>query len=227
MFTALGAAPPRFAHEALLFGREGKLSKRLGSLSMSALRDAGTEPAAVVALLARLGTSLPVEPIKDRAALVDGFDLATFGRAPARFDEAELERINAAIVHQLDFSDVANRLPQGMGEEGWLAVRPNLSLVSEAAGWWRIVTGPVDVPELSDEDRAFLAEASAALAWGQDPWHALTNTLKETTGRKGKPLFLPLRLALTGMDHGPDMAALLPLIGEDEVRARLTRAAGA
>jgi glutamyl-tRNA synthetase len=89
------------------------------------------------------------------------------------------------------------------------------------------VTGPVDVPELSDEDRAFLAEASAALAWGQDPWHALTNTLKETTGRKGKPLFLPLRLALTGMDHGPDMAALLPLIGEDEVRARLTRAAGA
>ena len=227
MFAALGAAPPRFAHEALLVGREGKLSKRLGSLSMSALRDTGIEPEAVLALLARLGTSLPVEPIMDRKVLVETFDLATFGRAPARFDEVELERINAAIVHQLDFSDVAHRLPEGMGEEGWLAIRPNLAHVSEAAGWWRIVTGPVDVPELSEEDRAFLAEAAAVLAWGQDPWHALTNRLKEKTGRKGKPLFLPLRLALTGMDHGPDMAALLPLIGEDEARARLTRAAGA
>lgn len=227
MFTALGAAPPRFAHEALLVGREGKLSKRLGSLSMSALRDAGIEPEAVVALLARLGTSLPVEPIADRKVLIETFDLATFGRAPARFDQAELERINAAVVHQLDFANVANRLPEGMDEAGWLAVRPNLSHVSEAADWWRIVTGPVEVPELAEEDRAYLVEAADALAWGEDPWHALTDALKARTGRKGKALFLPLRLALTGMDHGPDMAALLPLIGENVARKRLARAAGA
>jgi glutamyl-tRNA synthetase len=225
MFGALGAAPPRFAHEALLVGAEGKLSKRLGSLGCDALREAGVEPQAVVALLARLGTALPVEPIAERQAFVETFDLATFGRAPARFDEAELERLNAAIVHQMDYAEVAARLPAGMGREGWEAIRPNLAHVGEAADWWQVVTGPVEQPALSDEDRAYLAQAAATLEWNADPWHALTNRLKETTGRKGKALFQPLRLALTGRASGPEMAALLPLIGEDEARARLERAA--
>ena len=230
MFTALIAAQyaaakiPRFAHEALLVGREGKLSKRLGSLGCDAFREKGIEPQALVALLARLGTSQPVEPIAERSALVDSFDLSTFGRAPAKFDDAELERINAALVHQMDFASVEHRLPEGMDEAGWHAIRPNLSHVHEAADWWRLVTGPIAQPDFADDDRAYLAEAARLLAWGDDPWHALTNALKEATGRKGKPLFLPLRQALTGMDHGPDMAELLPLIGETEARARLERA---
>ena len=227
MFTALGASPPRFAHEALLVGSEGKLSKRLGSLGCDAFRERGIEPEALVALLARLGTSLPVEPIAERAVLVETFDLATFGRAPARFDDAELERLNAAIVHQMDYDTVAGRLPEGMGREGWEAIRPNLAHVGEAADWWRVVTGPVEVPDLPEEDRTYVGQAAAALVWGEDPWHGLTGTLKDKTGRKGKALFLPLRLALTGRPSGPDMAALLPLIGEDEARARLARAAGA
>jgi glutamyl-tRNA synthetase len=226
MFTALGAQPPRFAHEALLVGAEGKLSKRLGSLGCNAFRERGIEPEAIVALLARLGTSLPVEPIAERAVLIETFDLAAFGRAPARFDEAELERLNAAIVHQFDYAEVAGRLPEGMGEDAWLAIRPNLAHVGEAADWWRVVTGPIEVPELADEDRAFLTEAAEALTWGEDPWHALTGALKAATGRKGKALFQPLRLALTGRSSGPEMAALLPLIGEQEAHARLLRAAG-
>jgi glutamyl-tRNA synthetase len=225
MFTALGGAPPRFAHEALLVGREGKLSKRLGSLSVDALREKGIEPAALAALLARLGTSQPVEPIADRRRLIDGFDLAHFGRAPARFDEAELERLNAAILHQTEFAEVRARLPEGMDEAGWHAIRPNVAHLGEAADWWRLVTGPVEPPGFSAEDRAYLREAAAALEWCGDPWHSLTDALKERTGRKGRPLFLPLRQALTGMDHGPDMAELLPLIGEAEARRRLERAA--
>jgi glutamyl-tRNA synthetase len=232
MFTALFAAGfgatktlPRFAHTALLVGTEGKLSKRLGSLSAGALREAGIEPAALVALLARLGTSLPVEPIADRARLIDTFDLATFGRAPARFDEAELARINHALVHQLPFADVVGRLPRGMDERGWLAIRPNLEKVEDAADWWAIVTGPVDPAPFDAEDRPYLAEATRLLKWSDDPWHTLTGALKDATGRKGKALFLPLRRALTGKDHGPDMAQLLPLIGESEARARLSRAA--
>jgi glutamyl-tRNA synthetase len=225
MFTALDAAVPRFAHEALLVGSEGKLSKRLGSLGADTFREQGIEPAALVALLARLGTSLPVEPIADRATLVASFDLGSFGRAPARFDEAELERINAAIVHQLDFATVKDRLPKGMTAEGWDAIRPNLSHVGEAADWWHVVTGPVEPHDFSHEDRAYLAAAARLLSWGADPWHALTDALKAATGRKGKPLFQPLRLALTGREHGPEMAALLPLIGEAEARARLERAA--
>lgn len=228
MFESLGSRPPRFAHEALLTGSEGKLSKRLGSLGVADLRNAGIEPEALVALLARLGTSLPVEPIADRAALLESFDLVTFGRAPARFDEAELHRLNAQIVHRLPFARVSHLLPAGMGEAAWDAIRPNLSHIDEVADWWRVVTGPVDAPAFDDEARAFLSTAAATLAgeaWGGDPWHTLTGALKAATGRKGKALFLPLRQALTGMDHGPDMGQLLPLIGRDEALARLNKAA--
>jgi glutamyl-tRNA synthetase len=225
MFAALGAQPPRFAHEALLTGTEGKLSKRLGSLGMAHLREAGIEPEAIVALLARLGTSDPIEPALDAAALAASFNLSHFGRAPARFDEAELHRVNAALVHRLPFARVAHLLPVGMGEAAWEAIRPNLEHIGEAAEWWRVVTGPVAAPALAAEDKAYLAEAAAALAETGADWQALTAALKAATGRKGKPLFLPLRQALTGKDHGPDMAALLPLIGKDAALERVRAAA--
>jgi len=229
MFTALDAAPPAFAHEALLVGSEGKLSKRLGSLGMAELRGAGIEPETLVALLARLGTSQPVEPETDRAAIIAGFNLATFGRAPARFDEAELHRLNAQIVHKLPFARAAHLLPKEMGEAAWEAIRPNLQHIDEAAQWWQVVTGPVAAPQFTAQDAAFAAQAAAALVgleWGADVWARLTSELKEATGRKGKALFLPLRQALTARDHGPDMAALLPLIGREAAVARLRAAAG-
>ena len=223
MFAAMGAAPPRFAHLALLTGAEGKLSKRLGSLGADELRAEGIEPEAVRALLARLGTSDPVEAAVDPAPLIAGFEFAKFGRAPARFDEAELAAVNARVVHQLPFERVRDRLPAGMGAAEWEAVRPNLRTVAEAADWWGVVEGPV-AHAPADEDRAYLAEAARAAGevdWGADPWHTLTGRLKEATGRKGKALFLPLRLALTGRAEGPDMAALLPLIGRERAVARL------
>ncbi|PCG13226.1 glutamate--tRNA ligase [Sphingomonas adhaesiva] len=230
MFAAMGVAPPAFAHEALLTGAEGKLSKRLGSLGVEALRDEGIEPAAIVSLLARLGTSQPVEPLADPAPLVAAFDFAHFGRAPARFDERELAQVNARIVHQLAYDAVADRLPPGMDAAAWEAVRPNLATVAEAADWWAVVEGPVDAPAPDPDDAAYLREAAAiarTIDWGADPWHALTAALKDATGRKGKPLFLPLRRALTGRDHGPDMAALLPLIGRERAVARLDSNSGA
>jgi glutamyl-tRNA synthetase len=224
MFEAMGAPVPALAHEALLTGAEGKLSKRLGSLGMGELRDQGIEPEAVIALLARLGTSDPVDPALSVQDLIDTLDLSRFGRAPARFDEVELARINAAVIHRLPFDRVAASLPSGIDATGWDAIRPNLSTVAEAADWWAIVTGPIATPAFDDETRAFLtaaADVAATLDWAEAPWAALTGALKETTGRKGKALFLPLRQAITGVDHGPDMGALLPLIGKDQVVARL------
>lgn len=224
MFQALGAELPRFAHAALLTGNEGKLSKRLGSLGVDHFREIGIEPQAVRALLARIGTSDPVEPVADMAPLIAGFDFTRFGRAPARFDEGELAQLNARILHQTPYEAVAERLPTGMGEAEWEAVRPNLATVAEAADWWQVIEGPVDAPEPAGDDRAYLAQAAevaARIDWANDPWHALTAALKDATGRKGKTLFLPLRLALTGRAQGPDMAALLPLIGRDRTIARL------
>ena len=227
MFAALGAPAPAFAHEALLVGSEGKLSKRLGSLGVEAFREAGYEPAAIAALLARIGTSQPVEPIADIRLLAAGFDFGHCGRAPARFDEAELAQLNARIVHQLDHTAVADRLPAGIDSAGWEAIRPNLGTVREAADWWQVVEGSVDAPAFSAEDIAYIgaaADAAAGLDWSTDPWRALTESLKAATGRRGKALFLPLRQALTGRDHGPDMAALLPLIGRERAIERLRTA---
>lgn len=225
MFAALGATPPAFAHEALLTGAEGKLSKRLGSVGVAQFREEGIEPQAVRALLARIGTSEPVEPVPDMEPLIARFDFAHFGRAPARFDEAELAQLSARIVHGLPHAAVADRLPGGMSAAEWDAVRPNLARVAEAADWWRVIEGPIARSPVDDADRAYLVQAEAAAAaidWAGDPWHALTDRLKAETGRKGKVLFLPLRRALTGLDHGPDMATLLPLIGRARALERLT-----
>ncbi|TPG15564.1 glutamate--tRNA ligase [Sphingomonas oligophenolica] len=224
MFAAMGVEPPRFAHEALLTGTEGKLSKRLGSLGVDHFRNSGIEPQAIVALLARLGTSDPVEPIVDREKLVDSFDFARFGRAPARFDEAELAQLNARILHQLPHGVVVDRVPAGVDEAAWLAIRPNLTTLGDVADWWHVVEGPIDPPVVDADTRGFLDRAAALAAtidWSTDPWHALTAALKAETGRKGKPLFLPLRQALTARGSGPDMAALLPLIGRERAIERL------
>ena len=228
MFDALGASVPQFAHSALLTGAEGKLSKRLGSLGMDALQEAGIEPITLAALLARLGTSLPVEPVIDMAPLVERFDFSIFSRAPARFSDEELAGLNRKIVHMLPFSAVSARLPADFNAQVWAVLQPNLETVPEAADWADVLTGEIAVPALEAEDKAYVAQAVAALEtinFGEDPWHALTGALKEATGRKGRALFLPLRRALTGHDHGPDMAALLPLIGRERALARLRAAA--
>jgi glutamyl-tRNA synthetase len=203
------------------------LSKRLGSLGTDGLREAGIEPIAILAKLARTGTSLPVEPVTTPEPLIASFDLATFGRAPARFDLDELAALNARIVHQLDHATVADRLPAGMGPQAWEAIRPNLGRVEEAKDWWHIVEGPVEARGEA-EDRAFLDEAAdtaATLDWDDSAWATLTTQLKAATGRGGKPLFLPLRRALTGRDSGPEMAVLLPLIGKKRTVERLRAAA--
>ncbi len=228
MFAALGGALPQFAHMALMTGAEGKLSKRLGTIGISDFREAGIEALAINAMLARLGTSDPVEPVVDMAPLIETFDFAHFSRAPARFSDEELEGLNSKIVHQLSYEAVADRLPDGITAQIWPVIQPNLTRVSEAADWLAVLGGELAVPALGEEDRAFVAQAADALAaigFDADPWHALTAALKDATGRKGKALFLPLRLALTGMDHGPDMAQMLPLIGRELAIARLRAAA--
>jgi glutamyl-tRNA synthetase len=234
MFAALGAPPPALAHEALLVasGQDhgAKLSKRLGSSGVDALKEAGIEPMALNSLLARLGTSQPVEAKASLAELAEGFDLSTFGRAPAHFDLAEVEQVNMKLLHHLDFADVADRLPAGMTEGDWLLLRGNVDHLSELADWLAMLDGDFDPPILDSENRGFLAQAADLVAdvdWSSDPWPALADALKAATGRKGKSLFHPLRLALTGRESGPEMAPLLKRIGRDRALARLAAAANA
>ncbi|MCB1479593.1 MAG: glutamate--tRNA ligase, partial [Rhodobiaceae bacterium] len=233
IFNAMGAEAPAFAHHNLLVDAKGEaLSKRLGSLSIQGLREAGYEPQAVAALAVLIGTSLPVEPVRDISDLAGHFDLSAISRSPARFDPAELDGLNARTVHGFSYADVKDRLAAlgcDGGEALWDAVSQNLEKLDDAQYWAAIVKG-TDVPELAggveltDEDRAYLASALEALPpepWDSETWKAWTGALKEKTGRKGRGLFMPLRVALTGRSSGPEMAALLPLIGNSRTSARL------
>jgi glutamyl-tRNA synthetase len=228
MFAALGAEPPSFAHEALLVAAEGKLSKRLGSYGAEHLREEGVEPLALMALLARIGTSQPVEAVAGLDELARSFDFAHFGRAPAHFDPHDVELLNAKLLHHLEFADVAGRLPAGATEADWLLLRGNLGHLRDYAEWQPVLDGPIERPDLNRDDRLFVKEAAAAaegVDWSGDPWRALADELKERSGRKGAALFKPLRLALTGRESGPEMAPLLARIGRDRAIARLEAAA--
>ena len=228
MFEALGAKPPAFAHEALLVAAEGKLSKRLGSYGAEHLREEGVEPMAMLSLLARIGTSQPVEPVATLDDLARDFDFAHFGRAPAHFDPHDVELLNARLLHKLDYASVAERLPAGAAEEDWLLLRPNLERLSDFAPWLEVLQGDVEVPELAHDERLLLRDAAAiaeGLDWTAEPWRALTTELKTSSGKKGRELFHPLRLALTGKDSGPEMAGIVARMGKDRAVQRLTAAA--
>ncbi|MCA1241602.1 glutamate--tRNA ligase [Stappia stellulata] len=228
IFTALEATPPVFAHHNLLTTVSGEgLSKRKGALSLRSLREAGFEPMAVASLAVLSGTSHVIEPAETMAALADMVSLADVSRSAAKFNPDDLRPLNARLVHRLPFDAVADRL-QALGVAGgaafWEAVRENCETVGDAARWWRAVSDPQPMA-VEPEDADYLARAAELLPpdpWDDTTWGTWTGALKAETGRKGKALFLPLRKALTGEAHGPDMKALLPLIGRRNSAARLS-----
>ncbi|HLN23364.1 MAG TPA: glutamate--tRNA ligase [Patescibacteria group bacterium] len=225
IFRALGAEPPVFAHLSLLTDATGAgLSKRLGSMSLGDLRGQGVEALALNSLLAKLGSSDSIHPCQSMDALVGEFDIASFSRATPKFDPVELEHINARLLHDMPYAAAAERL-RAVGIDGdeafWLAVRPNLGFIADARDWWHICREAV-APVV--EDAGFLAQAAEVLPpepWGVETWKAWTSAVQKATGRKGRELFHPLRLALTGRENGPELKTLLPLIGSPRAAARL------
>jgi len=207
---------------------EGKLSKRLGSYGAEHLREEGVEPMAMLSLLARIGTSQPVEPIASLDELSRDFDFAHFGRAPAHFDPHDVELLNARLLHKLDYSAVAGRLPAEAEEEDWLLLRPNLERLSDFEPWFEVLRGQVDVPELAHDERLLMKDAAGlaeGIGWESEPWRTLTGELKTSSGKKGRELFHPLRLALTGRESGPEMAGIVARMGKDRAIQRLKAAA--
>jgi glutamyl-tRNA synthetase len=222
LIEALGGSLPTFGHFSLVSDAEGgKLSKRAGAMSLDELRREGIEPMAVLSLLAKLGTSDPVEIRPDLPSLIAEFDIAKFSRNRPKLDPEELWHLNARLLHGLPYAEVAPRLPAEADEPFWLAVRGNITRIGEAAAWLDICRGPIE--PVTDE-AGFLGAAAALLPpapLDESSWAAWTMAVKAATGRKGKELFLPLRRALTGLDHGPELARLLPLIGRERALARL------
>ena len=230
MFEALGATPPAFAHVTLLGDMEGgKLSKRKGGFGIKSLREeVGIEPMALISLVSRIGTSDPIEPLSDMQQVIDNFDFGKFSRNLPKFDEDELYRLNAKLLHQMDFAAVQPRLSaMGLGdvdEAFWNAVRPNLEILSDIQDWWRIAKQDI-TPVI--EDKEFISTAATLLPegpWDGTTWQQWVEAIKSKTDRKDKNLFMPLRTAITGQEHGPDLKDLLPLIGRERVLERLKAA---
>lgn len=230
IFKALSDVVPVFGHHNLLTTTSGEgLSKRSGALSVGSLRDAGVEPMAVASLAVLTGTSDNVEPVPTMAELAARYEPSHASKSNAKFDPADLTGLNRALINHLDFADVAERLAV-LGISGdkaadfWATVRGNIDHVQDALGWWEIVNRTEPFADaIADEDKAFIAEAFDLLPpapWGSDVWKLWTDAVKTATGRKGKGLFMPLRLALTGVGSGPELADLLPLIGRDNTLAR-------
>ncbi|WP_370047099.1 MULTISPECIES: glutamate--tRNA ligase [Salipiger] len=220
IIDALGGTVPSFAHHSLLTGPQGEsLSKRLGVLSIRDLRESGIEPEALLSLMARLGSSQPVELRLSLEEIAEGFELSQFGSAPTKFDVNDLYPLTARKLHGLPLSAVADEIaalgvPSDKAELFWSVTRENIETRKDLAGWWALFRDGAE-PVIADEDRDFIAEAMAILPEGpltQDSWGAWTKAVKEQTGRKGKGLFMPLRKALTGRERGPEMADVLPLL---------------
>jgi glutamyl-tRNA synthetase len=227
IFKALGAAADiAFAHFTLLTDAGGhNLSKRLGSLSIESLRTEGLEAMAINSLLARLGTSDPVEPVADLERLVAGFDLERFGRAAPKLDLEEIRRLNGPVLHAMPFAAVRGRLSalglDAMDDGFWTAIRANLSRLDDACAWWAICRSAL-MPLIEDAD--YLVQAASLLPsspWDETTWGNWTRAIGAATGRKGRSLFMPLRLALTAREHGPELKTLLPILGRERAEARL------
>jgi glutamyl-tRNA synthetase len=226
IIAALGGTPPAFAHHSLLTGPQGEaLSKRLGTLALRDLRARGVEPEALLSLMARLGSSQPVELRASLDEIAEGFDLSHFGAAPTKFDVDDLFPLTRAHVQALPFDAVRAEIadlgvPEALAPRFWDVARENITVRADLAGWWALCRDGA-APEIAPEDADFVAQALALLPdppYGDTAWADWTTAVKEATGRKGKGLFMPLRKAVTGQAHGPDMGALMPLL--QKVRAK-------
>ncbi|MFD3190482.1 glutamate--tRNA ligase [Sedimentitalea sp. HM32M-2] len=226
IINALGGTVPRFAHHSLLTGPQGEaLSKRLGTLALRDLRERGVQPMALLSLMARLGSSDPVELRSDMAELIEGFDITRFGSAPTKFDVEDLFPLTAHYLQGLPLAAVRDHVaalgvPEDIAEDFWLMARDNITTLDDLQDWWQLCRDGA-TPMVADEDREFIDQAMALLPEGpfdSTTWGAWTSAVKAATGRKGKGLFMPLRKAVTGRERGPEMAALMPLL--QVVRAR-------
>ena len=219
IMQALGGTTPRFAHHSLLTGPQGEaLSKRLGTLALRDLRAQGVAPQAILSLMARLGSSDPVELRATVQEIVDGFDISKFGSAPTKFDADDLGPLTARYLATLTADDVAETLANVPAEQRpafWAAIKGNINSLDDVAGWWTFFQKGPSAPLIADEDREFVAQAFDMLGnppYADDTWSTWTSAVKEATGRKGKGLFMPLRKAVTGLERGPEMADVMPLL---------------
>lgn len=221
MFKALGATPPSFAHLSLLKGKDAEISKRLGGFEIAALRDLGYHPMAILSFLAKLGSSDPIEFRPTHDELIHDFNISKYGKAPANYDETELERVNAKLIHNSSFQYVKPYLKHEIDEKFWDIVKTDLTNFNDLGIWWDVCTKEINPEGVELDFTKAAAELLPKTNWDNNTWDNWMKAVKDATGRSGKNLFMPIRQALTGMDHGPELKVLIHLLGYDKTYSRL------
>ena len=224
IFEALGGNIPKFAHNALIKTKDGNLSKRDGGGAVSEMKEIGISPMAINSFLAKIGTSDPVELRENLEQLVSEFNIAKFGKSPTQYSFDDITRLNTKALHDSNFEDIKDKCPEEMTEEFWEAIKQNVESIDDVSTWWNICHSDIDAKFESEEDKSFASETAKVFPDGEiteDTWNIWLTAIKLGTDRKGKKLFMPLRIALTGMNHGPEIKNLLPLIGREEILKRL------
>lgn len=221
MFAAFGAQCPSLAHLSLVKSKDGEISKRLGGFDIHSMREAGLHPMSILSFLAKIGTSDPIEFRSSLDELVDDFDLSKFSKSPTSYDENDLKRLNEKLTHVLTYEQVKDSLPKHITADFWEGVKHNLQLVREVEDWYNIIHSDLEVDAENPELLKLAAELLPPEPWDEGTWNQWIASLKERSGLNGKALFMPLRLALTGMHHGPELQKILPFIGYETTRKRL------
>lgn len=231
MFEALNTTPPTFGHLSLIINKDEKISKRVGGFEIATLRkEIGIEAMAIASFFSLLGSSAQILPYKSMEKLANQFEISSFSKSPTIYHPEDLERLNHKLLISLDFDEVKDRLKEidaeYIDENFWLSVRPNLQKLRDVKDWWEICHKTPNV-KILNLDKEYLKQAAELLPQGEitkDSWSIWTKEITNITGKKGKELFLPLRLALTGRESGPEIAGVLPLIDREEIIKRLTSA---
>ena len=226
LFEALGSSAPRLGHLSLLTDISGSgLSKRLGSLSLKDLRHEGFEPMAISSLLSKVGTSDPIDVFKDIKQIIKEFDINKFGKSKPKFDQNELSNLNSKFFQLMDYEDIINKLKTmdlNITKEFWYLIRGNIEILDDVKIWMNVCFGNIQTKNIDSDLLSLALKLLPHDQFNENTWSIWTNLLKIESGKKGKDLYKPLRLCLTGQDNGPEMANLISIMGRDKVTERLS-----
>ncbi len=226
LFQALGSKAPNFFHHSLMTSADGEpLSKRIGSLSIRGIRESGIEPEVLLNYLTFVGDITNQSEFYEISELAKNFDAQKLSKSNAPFDERLLKEVNSGFLQQQNY-DFFKKKSDLLGlkqvpKEFWGAVKNNIKVFDEIKDWTEVIYGNIQ-PVIDDPEYINLAlNLIPEVDFNELSWQNWTETIKEKSGRKGKKLFMPLRLSITGKDFGPEMAKLLPLIGKEKTLSRL------
>lgn len=230
LFQALNASPPQFAHLSLIKTKEQQISKRTGGFDLQSLRNNEIEPLVIISFLSRIGSSDPIQNKYSLEEIISEFDLKKYSKSTVNYDEQDLFRLNKKYIHEVEYSAIKKHLldlnMDYIDKDFWYSVRSNLDKISDAKLWWDICHSSI-TPKITDiQFTSYIATLLPKEKWNENTWDTWIANIQKNLNKKGKELYMPIRLALTGQPNGPELKTLILLLGKEKVISRLNNSQG-